>query len=106
MAQDLIPIAVQRCRPLPLLGTSAEDFVAWLAARGYRKKSLRYMLRPFPQIDRWLREHGVERLAQIGPAILSQCWKAFVRRKGQPSATVRALGQFLTARGLMQPEQP
>lgn len=103
MLEDVVPRAARRYRSLPLLGPSAEDFVTWMAARGYRKKTLRYMLRPLLRIDRWLREHGVEQLAGIAPAILAQCWKAFVHRTGQPSATVRALGQYLAARGLVRP---
>lgn len=58
------------------------------------------MLRTLPRIDRWLRRHGVEELAEVDPAVLAQCWEAFRQRSGQPSATVRALGQYLSSQGL------
>ncbi|HET6309694.1 MAG TPA: site-specific integrase [Candidatus Nitrosotalea sp.] len=103
---DVVPEAAERYRSLPVLGSHVEDFIPWMSARGYRETTLYGMLIMLPRIDRWLREHGVERLAEIDPAILSQCWKAFVRRKGQPSAVVGALREFLAARGLVQPEQP
>jgi site-specific recombinase XerD len=106
MLEDVVPRAAGRYRSLPLLGPSAEDFVSWLAARGYRKVTLINMIYTLPRIDRWLREHGVEQLVEIDPAILAQCWKAFVRRTCQPSAMVRALGQYLASRDLVRPGLP
>ena len=103
---DVVPRAAWRYRSLPLLGSHVEDFVTWMSARGYRETTLYGMLIMLPRIDRWLREHGVEQLAAIDPAILSQCWKAFVGRQGQPSAVVRALHEFLAAHGSVQPERP
>lgn len=102
MLEDLVPRAAGRYRSLPLLGPSAEDFVRWLAARGYRKTTLGCMIPALPRIDRWLRQHGVEQLAEVDPAILEQCWEAFLRRTCQPSATVRALGRYLASQGLVR----
>lgn len=102
MLDDLVPRAAGRYRSLPLLGTRVEDFVRWLAARGYRAITLGDMLPTLARIDRWLRQHGVKQLANIDPAILTQCWEAFLRRPGQPSATVRALGHYLTSQSLVR----
>jgi len=106
MLEDLYPRVAGRFRSLPLLGPRAEDFVQWLAACGYRTVTRRNMLWTFPRIDRWLRRHGVQQLAEIDPAVLAQCRTVFFRRNGQPSATVRALGRYLTARGLIRAQCP
>jgi site-specific recombinase XerD len=103
---DVVPEAAERYRSLPLLGSHMEDFITWMSARGYRETTLYGMLTMLPRIDRWLRKHGVEPQAAIDPAILSQCWKAFVGRPSQPSAAVRALREFLATRGLVRPERP
>jgi len=106
MLGSVFPRAARRYRSLPLLGTRAEEFTAWMGARGYRRKALRQIIFALPRIDRWLREHGVEQLTDIEPPILAQCWKAFLGGTGQPSATVRALTDYLASAGLVQPGQP
>ncbi len=102
MLEEVVPRATGRYRWLPLLGASTENFVRWLAARGYRKTTLGDMIPALARIDRWLRQHGVERLADIDPVILEQCWEAFRRRTCQRSAVVRALGQYLDSQGLVR----
>ena len=103
MLEEVVPRAAGRYRSLPLLGPHVEDFVTWLAARGYRQRTLYDMVVALPWIDRWLRGRGVAQTAETGPAMLRQCWQAFVGRTGQPSAVVRALGQYLDSQGLVRP---
>lgn len=85
---DVVPQAAQRYRSLPLLGSHVGEFITWMSARGYRETTLYDMLIMLPRIDRWLRAHGVEQLAEIDPAVLGQCWKERAHRQCQAGTVI------------------
>ena len=105
MLQALFPQVQGRYSSLPLLGSIIDSFATWLAERGYRKSTLRVMLRPMVQIDRWLRRHDVERISDLDVDILEACWTTYHPRSSNIGGVIRALAKYLDSLGVLQHSQ-
>jgi len=105
MLQALFPQVQGRYSSLPLLGSIIDSFATWLAERGYRKSTLRVMLRPMAQIDRWLRRHDVERISDLDVDILEACWTTYHPRSPNIGGVIRALAKYLDSLGVLQHSQ-
>jgi len=104
MLQTLFPQAHRRYTSLPLLGPVIDGFARWLAERGYRHSTLRVMLSPMTRIDRWLRRHDVQGIADLDVELLETCWAAF-RRRSSTGGVIRALEQYLDSTGVLRPRR-
>ena len=103
MLQALFPQTHHCYTSLPLLGPILDSFATCLAERGYRQGTLRVMLRPMARIDRWLRGHDVQGIADLDVEVLETCWATFRRRSSSTGGVIRALARYLDATGVLQP---
>ncbi len=105
MLQTLFPQAHRRYTSLPLLGPLLDSFATWLAERGYRHSTLRVMLSPMARIDRWLRGHDVQVIADLDVEVLETCWATFHRRSSSTGGVIRALAKYLDSTGVLRPRR-
>lgn len=106
MLKDLFPRDHRRYSSLPLLGPIADGFETWLVERGYQRAGRRWQLRAVVRVDRYLRRHGVRRLADITRSELCACSAALGRRRPNLPGTVHALERYLDTRGLLLAQVP
>ena len=110
MLETLFPKSHHRYAALPLLGSLVDDFAVWLLQCDYRSDTIRVMLRPIDQVDRWLRHSGLHDLTELDAPSLEACWRHFYRRTAAPGRTlgglIHALARYMEAAGLLRPPPP
>jgi integrase/recombinase XerD len=105
MLHTLLPKAHDRFLSLPLLGPAVDGFDDWLASNAYTRKSREAAIRMLPKIDADLRRRQVEQISDLTHSVLRDCWRALIQPYPLGAGTVRTLGRYLTAKGLMGSEQ-
>jgi site-specific recombinase XerD len=88
------------------LGTIADGFDDWLSANGYPKVSREALIGGLRCVDVDLRDRQVKQLAHLTRSVLHDCWRALNKSRPRNAGTVRALGRFLAAKGLIADEEP
>ena len=101
MLHSLFPKFHRKFLSLPLLGPAADGFDDWLAANAYTRGSRRYSIRMLPQVDAELRRRHVKEIADLTHPVLHDYWKALIKVCPNGAGTVRTLGRYLAAQGLI-----
>ena len=106
MLSDHFPKAHRRYRSLPLLGSLADEFHAWLLAGGFRRDARERHLEALWRIDRALRRRGCRQWSDVTRHDLEGCWRQVRRRSLNDPATVRRLQQFAEHTARLTPPEP
>jgi integrase/recombinase XerD len=106
MLNILFPEAFSKYSGLRILGIVADGFDDWLAEQGYTFGSRRNMIVMLPRIEENLLQHGVGSLDEVSQAQLHTCWNDLIRVFPTLAGSVRALGAYLSTRGLLKTGQP
>jgi len=101
MLHSLFPKSHRRLLSLPLLGRAADGFDDWLAANAYTRGSRKCSIRMLPQVDAELRWRQVKEIADLTHPVLHDCWRALLKVYPNGAGTVRTLGRYLAAKGLI-----
>ena len=101
MLHALLPKAHHKCLSLPLLGPIADGFDDWLAGEGFTPGSRKFSIRMLREVDADLRRRRVRQLAKLTHPVLHDCWKALKKTYPCHAGTVRTLGRYLVASGLI-----
>jgi integrase/recombinase XerD len=101
MLVKMFPRNHARYRSLRLLGAHAEDFVAWLHAKGYPPWPIRRRFSQMPRVDARLLARGVRRLKNLSRAQLLALVPTDSQDDAYLAATVRSLAIFLEGRGVL-----
>lgn len=94
---------LEECSSLAILGPIARGFVSSLTQRGYKRQTIRKMLRMLRCVEDTLRRRGVRRLNDITPPDLDACRKTWQRQSRCGQVATGALEQYLAAQGLVKP---
>src|SRR5919109_584093 len=110
MLETIFPKTHHRYAALPLLGSLVDDFAVWLSQCDYRPETIRVMLGPIGQVDRWLRLSGLHDLTGLDVSSLEACWRHFYRRNAAQGRTlgglIHALARYMEAAELLRPTPP
>lgn len=101
MLPSLFPKSHHRFLSLPLLGPTTDGFDDWLAANAYTRGSRKYLIRMLPHVDAALRRRQVKDLTSLTGSVLQDCWRALLKVYPSGAGTVRTLGRYLAAKGLI-----
>ncbi len=106
MLHSLFPRFHRRFLSLPLLGPIADGFDDWLATNAYTRSSRRFSLRMLQHVDADLRRRQVRQVADLTCTVLHDCWRTLIKTYPCGAGTVRTLGRYLAANGLMMDSPP
>jgi len=106
MLHSLFPKFHRRFLSLPLLGPIADGFDDWLATNAYTRDSRRQSLRMLRHVDADLRRRQVRQVADLTGTVLHDCWRTLIKTYPRFAGTVRTLGRYLAANGLMMDRPP
>lgn len=98
---QLRPRAVACWRGLPIFGPILDDFVQWLADKGYARGTIANYLKTVPKVIRWLRRHQITSLDQLTQQQLRLAHGYYRPRQQDPSWVIGALERFLSERRLV-----
>jgi len=98
---QLRPRAVACWRGLPIFGPILDDFVQWLADKGYARGTIANYLKTVPKVIRWLRRHQITSLDQLTQQQLRLAHDYYRPRQQDPSWVIGALERFLSQRRLV-----
>jgi hypothetical protein len=107
LAMKTKPLLVQlrarvfpRWRALPILGPILDDFLQWLADKGYARGTIANYLKTVPKVIGWLRRHRITALDQLTQQQLRLAHDYYRPKQQDPSWVIGALerqwGQTLT----------
>ena len=109
MLKQLFPRLHQRYLSSPLLGPILDGYEDWLSDRKYTRKTRRVYPRMSLLVDRYLRELGLENLADISADHMQDLWSRYhiigpnARSLG---GTIRTMAACLDDKGLLRPASP
>ena len=103
MLSQLFPKAFKKFLSLPLFGPVVEEWATWLEGQGYTWSTRRLMFRTLSRVDCHFSQRALHKLDELSQQDLDGCWKTFHRCRPTEAGTVRVLGRFLQARGLLRP---
>lgn len=98
MLEELFPRVHKKYTSLPVLGSTLDQYAAWLVERGYPRRVLQH-IRTTRRIDHALREHGIGQLRDVTQEQLHACAPACAKDDPDLAATVRTLVRYLGERG-------
>jgi len=101
MLDQLFPRVHRRYASLPILGPRLGDFARWLFQQGYPRHRVRHQIRTTRRVEQALHERGVRTLGDITRAELRACAPAYSWDGPDLVGTVRSLGRYLDAQGLL-----
>ena len=109
MLKQLFPKLYQRYLSSPLLGPILDGYEDWLSDRKYTRKTRRVYMRMSLLVDRYLRELGLENLADISADHMQDLWSRY--HINGPNArslggTIRTMAACLDDKGLLRPASP
>jgi site-specific recombinase XerD len=106
MLEELFPRFYDRYRSLPILGSTLDDFAAWLVREGYPQGRVRQQIRTTRRIERALQECGIESLRRVARSQLRACAPACTQDDPDLAGTVRSLARYLEERGSFPAPDP
>ena len=106
MLDQLFPRVHRRYTSLPVLGPALSDFAVWLFEQGYPRPRVRMQVRQTRLVERALHEQNIRTLGEITREQMRACNPAYSGSSRDLLATVRSLGRYLDARGLLPPRDP
>lgn len=106
MLAEFCPRIHARYTSLPVLGSHAEGFLAWLQSRGYPPLPIRLRLRALPRVDALLRRRGVPRLGPVSRAQLLGLAPRCSQDDISLAAAIRSLADYLDGRELLARPTP
>jgi integrase len=98
---QLRPRVVGRWRVLPIFGPILDDFVQWLADKGYARGTIANYLKTVPKVIGWLRRHEITSLEQVTRQQLRLAHDYYRPKQQDPSWVFGALERFLCERCLV-----
>jgi len=84
-----------------VLGPIADGFDDWLATNGYTLRSREDAIHMLLHLDADLRRRGVKEVGNLTHPVLHDCWRALIKTYRGRAGTVRTLGRYLAAKGLI-----
>ena len=88
-------------RSLPIFGPVLDDFVQWLADKGYARGTIVNYLKTVPKVIGWLRRHQITSLDQLTQHQLRLAHDYYRPKQQDPSWVIGALERFLSERCLV-----
>jgi len=98
---QLRPRVFARWRTLPILGSILDDFVQWLAGKGYARGTIDNYLQTVSKVVGWLRRHRITALDQLTEQQLRLAHDYYRPKQEAPSWVIGALERFLRERRLV-----
>src|SRR5205823_2701737 len=95
-----------RYSELPIFGSYAEDFVRWLDAQHYARRSIRGMMRGTYILAQWLQRRRIGVIHEVTPEVLAAADAHFRHRPEEARLAGRALHRFLRERELIPAPRP
>jgi integrase/recombinase XerD len=106
MLHSLFPKVHRKFLSLPVLGPIADGFDDWLVTNGYTLSSREDAIRKLPHLDADLRRRRVKEVGNLTQSVLHDCWRALIKTHPGRAGTVRTLGRYLAAKGLIADGRP
>jgi integrase len=91
----------RRWRALPILGPILDDFLQWLADKGYARGTIANYLKTVPKVIGWLRCHRITSFDQLTRQQLRLAHDHYRPKQQDPSWVFGALERFLSDRRLV-----
>jgi len=106
MLEELFPRVHDRYRSLPILGSTLDDFAAWLVRGGLPPGRVRQQIRTTRRVERALQERGVDRLRDVTREQIRAGAPACTQDDPDRAGTVHALARYLEERGFFPAPGP
>lgn len=106
LLHNIFPLGFGRYSELPIFGSYAEDFVRWLEAQSYARRSIRGMMQGTYILAQWLQKRRIGAIHEVTPEVLAAADAHFRHRPEEARLAGRAIHRFLRERELIPAPRP
>ncbi len=106
MISTILPRYYKRYLSLPIFGSVVDEFVGWMAQRGYTLRTMQVQVRVVRYLDGSFRQSGIRVLRDVAHGHFDAAWRYYRKHCCNTCATVRHLERFLEETGRLAPRPP